>query len=160
MTSSRLLILLPITAGHEDERQLAVGALRAMPRLADPSAVRLHLVSVVDPPVDHDHADFSGDIESGLSTRRMESLRAATALHDHVREHAPEGMEVTSDLVYGEGRSVPQLLCDAAEEVKADVIAIPSHNRRGAERLLLGSVAERVLRDSGRSVLVLKPDLG
>jgi nucleotide-binding universal stress UspA family protein len=43
-----------------------------------------------------------------------------------------------------------------AEEVGADVIVMPSHGRTGLKRLLLGSVAERVLRLAHCPVLVLK----
>jgi len=36
------------------------------------------------------------------------------------------------------------------------LIVLPSHGRSGVTRLLLGSVAERILRLSKRPVLVLK----
>ena len=43
-----------------------------------------------------------------------------------------------------------------AEEVDAGLIAVASRGRRGLERLLLGSVAERVVRLAHCPVLVLK----
>ena len=43
-----------------------------------------------------------------------------------------------------------------AKEVQADMIIMPSHGRSGLTRLLLGSVAERVLRLSECPVLVLR----
>lgn len=43
-----------------------------------------------------------------------------------------------------------------AEEVGADLIIMPSHGRRGLSRLLIGSVAERVVRLAHCPVLVLK----
>ena len=43
-----------------------------------------------------------------------------------------------------------------AEKIGADVIIIPSHGRSGISRLLLGSVAERVLRLAHCPVLVLR----
>jgi len=43
-----------------------------------------------------------------------------------------------------------------AEEIAAGVIVMPSHGRTGFKRLLLGSVAERVLRLAHCPVLVLK----
>ena len=42
------------------------------------------------------------------------------------------------------------------EEQNADLIVMPSHGRTGISRLLLGSVAERVLRLANRPVLVLR----
>jgi nucleotide-binding universal stress UspA family protein len=53
------------------------------------------------------------------------------------------------------GRPADRLV-DLATELDADQIVIGSHGRRGFERFLLGSVAERVLRRSDRTVLVVK----
>jgi nucleotide-binding universal stress UspA family protein len=43
-----------------------------------------------------------------------------------------------------------------AERLKADLIVIPSHGRTGLKRLLMGSVAERVVRLAHCPVLVLR----
>ena len=43
-----------------------------------------------------------------------------------------------------------------ADEEQCDLIVMGTHGRSGLERLLMGSVAERVLRDSACSVLVVK----
>lgn len=43
-----------------------------------------------------------------------------------------------------------------AEEQRADVIVIGTHGRTGVDRLVLGSVAERVMREAPCSVLVVK----
>ncbi|MCR9117513.1 MAG: universal stress protein [bacterium] len=47
-------------------------------------------------------------------------------------------------------------IIDYANQQKADLIVMPSHGRRGISRLLLGSVAERVLRLAHCPVLVLR----
>ena len=47
-------------------------------------------------------------------------------------------------------------IAEYAKEIGADVIVMPSHGRTGISRVLLGSVAERVLRLAHCSVLVLK----
>jgi nucleotide-binding universal stress UspA family protein len=44
-----------------------------------------------------------------------------------------------------------------AEHIKADLVVISSHGRRGWKRLLIGSVAERVVRLAHCDVFVLKP---
>lgn len=43
-----------------------------------------------------------------------------------------------------------------AEEIGADLIVMPSHGRQGLSRMLIGSVAERVLRLAPCPVLVLR----
>jgi nucleotide-binding universal stress UspA family protein len=43
-----------------------------------------------------------------------------------------------------------------AEKVHADLLVMPSHGRTGLKRLLIGSVAERVVRLAHCPVLVLR----
>lgn len=45
----------------------------------------------------------------------------------------------------------------AAKEVKADLIVMGTHGRRGVSRVLLGSVAESVVRTSSCPVLTIRP---
>ena len=47
-------------------------------------------------------------------------------------------------------------ICRAATERGADLIVLPSHGRTGLRRLLIGSVAERVVRLAPCPVLVLR----
>jgi nucleotide-binding universal stress UspA family protein len=46
-----------------------------------------------------------------------------------------------------------------AAEWRPDVIVIGSHGRRGLDRLLLGSVAEYIMRHATSAVYVVRPDL-
>jgi nucleotide-binding universal stress UspA family protein len=39
-------------------------------------------------------------------------------------------------------------ILDAAKELNTDIIVMGSHSRRGLEKILMGSVAEKVLRNS------------
>jgi nucleotide-binding universal stress UspA family protein len=54
------------------------------------------------------------------------------------------------------GKPAPQILGLAAE-IGADLIFIGSHGRTGVERWLLGSVSERVVREAGCPVMVVRP---
>lgn len=47
-------------------------------------------------------------------------------------------------------------IAEFAEQHKVDLIVMPSHGRTGMRRLLIGSVAERVVRLAHCAVLVLK----
>lgn len=47
-------------------------------------------------------------------------------------------------------------IADYAQQVKAELIVLPSHGRRGLSRLLIGSTAERVVRLAHCPVLVLR----
>ena len=52
---------------------------------------------------------------------------------------------------------VPQAICDFAKKEKADYIAMATHGRSGLRRLLLGSVAEIVVRHSHVPVVLYPP---
>lgn len=54
-------------------------------------------------------------------------------------------------------RDVPAAICAAAERAGADVVCIASHGRGGIVRAALGSVADNVMRQSHRPVLVVRP---
>ncbi|HEU5115857.1 MAG TPA: universal stress protein [Isosphaeraceae bacterium] len=47
-------------------------------------------------------------------------------------------------------------ICEAAAEVRADLIVLGCHGRAGLRRLMLGSVAESVLRRATRPVLIVR----
>lgn len=68
-----------------------------------------------------------------------------------IRQHGFEN--VRQELRWGD----PGLeICELASELSSPLIVIPSHGRSGLERILLGSVAERVIRHAPCSVLVLR----
>lgn len=52
-------------------------------------------------------------------------------------------------------RNIPMALLNEAEEWPADVIVVGTHGRRGSNRLLMGSVAERLARLSSKPVLLV-----
>jgi nucleotide-binding universal stress UspA family protein len=47
-------------------------------------------------------------------------------------------------------------IAEYAAEIGAELIIVPSHGYHGVKRFILGSVAERVIRHAGCSVLVLR----
>lgn len=62
-----------------------------------------------------------------------------------------KGIELT--VLFGDpGRAI----CNYALDHSADLIVVPSHGRSGFTRLLLGSVAERIVRHAPCPVLVLR----
>jgi nucleotide-binding universal stress UspA family protein len=73
------------------------------------------------------------------------------ALHEKLAD--PKFQNVQIHVAVGDpGHRVAQY----AEELEADLIVISSHGRRGLRRLLIGSVAERVIRLAHCPVLVLR----
>jgi nucleotide-binding universal stress UspA family protein len=52
---------------------------------------------------------------------------------------------------------VPQTILEFAEHERVDLIVMGSHGRRGVSRILMGSVAEAVVRGAKCPVLIVKP---
>lgn len=113
----------------------------------------LHIVSVLDP---HDRAasggvlgDVTYETADRLQEMIVESVTAAFA-------NRPTASEVQFFVHARIGKPVAEILLLAAE-VGADLIFIGSHGKTGLERILLGSVSERVVREAGCPVLVARP---
>jgi nucleotide-binding universal stress UspA family protein len=67
----------------------------------------------------------------------------------------PLNSDVSADHVMLEGDPAEEII-DYANNANIDLIVMGTHGRTGLERLLLGSVAEKVLRGAQCSVLVAK----
>jgi len=109
-------------------------------------------VYVIDPyPFTGVGADFAYGQAQYLSAATAD---AHTAL-DSVKS-AMEQAGIPIDTVMGEGHSVHDGIMEAAKTTGADLIVMGSHGRRGLEKLVLGSVTQRVLGDSLIPVLVVR----
>lgn len=70
---------------------------------------------------------------------------------------------VSGEMTTGEASSledVPTLVLNAAHSLGADLIVMGTHGRRGFQRLILGSVAERCVRQSTLPVLLIPSAAG
>lgn len=86
---------------------------------------------------------FVGEIVSG----------AEKAMSTFVAEHFP-GVDVKSEVVVG--YAAEEILA-LAENEKADIIVMGTHGRKGIDRILFGSVAEKVVKNSPLPVLTIRP---
>jgi nucleotide-binding universal stress UspA family protein len=82
-----------------------------------------------------------------------------TALHDQLEAiHCSDPtVQVEHQLQQGDPAAV---ILQVAQERNCDLIVLGTHGRIGLERLLLGSVAEKVLRKASCPVLTVKMPLG
>jgi len=96
-----------------------------------------------------------GSAEVGVERPEKERVLAQAKLDLEVKSFASGGYTV--DSVTQIGPSVAQGILDLAESQGADVIAIATHGRAGVSRLILGSVADKVIRGADLPVLVVRP---
>lgn len=82
----------------------------------------------------------------------QQELERARALLAERRARFPAGIEVVTETLVAP--SVPHAIVDYAAKNGCDLIALSSHGRSGFRRLVMGSVAEAVLRSARVPVLV------
>jgi len=97
------------------------------------------------------------DIELAMSRREMIADRELTEAEKSVRtvKEAAEKAGVTVKAFVMSGKPADAIV-ETAKEKKSGLIILGSHGRTGLEKLLMGSVAERVIVLSDSAVMVVK----
>lgn len=107
---------------------------------------------VVDPyPFTGVGSDFAYGQTQYLSAARAEATEALAAARIALEA---AGIKVNATLV--EAHSTWRGILDAAESGAADLIVMGSHGRSGIEKLVLGSVAQRVVSHATVTVMVVR----
>lgn len=88
-----------------------------------------------------------GQTPGGASHRADRRIQKAVS--------ASRADQIVRDRIIFPGDPV-EVILDQAKSVKADLIVMGTHGRRGMSRLMLGSVAESVVRRAGCPVLTVK----
>jgi nucleotide-binding universal stress UspA family protein len=119
--------------------------------LADEHGSTLHLLYVVNT------ASFANlPMESSYEgVASMLEQEGETALDDAAETVERVAPDVTVERVIREGSPAPEIVAYATDS-GCDVITMGTHGRGGINRLLLGSVAERVVRKSPVPVLTVR----
>jgi len=95
---------------------------------------------------------FSSGQMDNLTHELKKSKKAAT---DYLRREATAALGRTPEVSIVD-RPPAEAILEAATRLVADLLIMGTHGRRGAERIWLGSVAERVLRESPSPVLAVR----
>jgi nucleotide-binding universal stress UspA family protein len=139
-------ILVPV-----DGTDCSEAALRHAIALAREQAAEVRLVCVVD--------ESAIDVQSPAQLKAWDALVAAAkaALEKARASAARAGVAADARLVEmeGVGERIGELIVREARSWPADLIAMGTHGRRGLSHLVLGSVAEGVLRGSDVPVLLV-----
>jgi nucleotide-binding universal stress UspA family protein len=143
-------ILIPL-----DGSELSEQALDAAYPLVRAFGAELLLVGVLD--LSAGMYDIYAETLQPLDLKdQLETLLAGTLDRVVTRVEA-EGLTVRRYLEVG----IPhEEIAGVAEREGADLIVMTTHGRRGLSHLLLGSVAEKVLRTAPCPVLVVRPSSG
>lgn len=146
-------ILLPTDGSEAAEKAAPYAA-----RLAAAFDATLHVMYVVD--VDAVSLSLGAEQLDRLETGRFTEMT-------EVHERAADAIARIRDIASREGLAIEPVIevgvphkaiVEFAEENDVDLIAMTSHGRGGIKRALLGSVTERVARDTPVPILVVDAD--
>ena len=125
--------------------------------LAARASAELHVLHVVEGADAYaPHAHLAQAEEADLTTRLRQELAARLSRLDAAQR---EAVEIAYDLA--EGRSAPSAITEHARRDATDLIVMGLHGRRGLRglrHLLLGGVAEEVLRTAPCPVLAVREE--
>jgi nucleotide-binding universal stress UspA family protein len=137
-------VLVPIDGSAPSEAAFE----HALEQFANDTVTALYVID----PVDGATAWGPGSADDWLSAAEE---RAETVLEEAEEAGAEAGVDVTTESVVGRPA---RAIVDYAEEHGIEHVVIGSHGRDGISRVLLGSVAETVVRRSPVPVTVVRPE--
>lgn len=146
-------ILLPL-----DGSELAEGILPAASAIGRLFDAAFTVLRVLRPPFRPAIAyeDLPVPLDAEVITEQED--RAADYVEGVARRLRSEGLAARGRVVHGTATAAE--IREVAEEEGADLVAMATHGRGGLERLVLGSVADKVLRSATRPVLLHRSDPG
>lgn len=142
-------ILLPLDPSTTSEQ-----VIDPVLSIVEPAA-RITLVHVVEPVLGISEPALPFPMP--MDPKLVEELRTmAQARLDRVAGHLRErGVTVTSRVLTGMGAAA--MILEEAARGRYDLIAMTTHGEGGLRRMLLGSVADKVIRGAEIPVLVMRP---
>jgi nucleotide-binding universal stress UspA family protein len=143
-------ILVPV----DGSRTSMVGLKHALGLAKDQRAV-LRILNVVE---DNLTTPLMVDFPAEDLAALMESMQEAgtAALKEAADIATIASAKADTIMVRAHGRNVSDVILEQARAFRADLIVMGTHGRRGLNRLVLGSDAERVLRESPVPVLLIR----
>jgi len=137
-------ILVPVDFAPASDHALAFAI-----DLAATLGARVHVISAYQLPL---YSFPDGALVASADIATKLSVLTQNALDKTVAEHRDPRVEITSRIELGDPR---EAILEAARDMRADLIVMGTHGRRGFARALIGSVAESVIRSSEVPVLTI-----
>ncbi len=133
-------VVVPIDFSDE-----SIEAVDTALEIAD-QASNIHLVHVLPDP-----GHSVPEVARSVLENEERQEQVTQALRERLRDAKYSGLQIIVEI-----GDPGQCIVDYAENIQAELIVTPTHGRTGIKRLLIGSVAERVVRLAHCPVLVLR----
>jgi nucleotide-binding universal stress UspA family protein len=149
-----------------DLSAFSLEALELAARLTGASDATLYVLHVIDNPFDEIYMTRITEADpASLELYKQEPLQRsrimrATVEHSEVmlKQFCHPTVERLPKVRYLVSTGVPfEAIVEAAEDHRIDLLVLATHGRTGLKRLLIGNVAERVVRHAPCPVLTVKP---
>ncbi|WP_435093578.1 universal stress protein [Halorubrum sp. N11] len=134
-------ILLPVAPGSE-----ANDAIPHAKSLAERYDATVYVVSAIDTVAQTLRGPQAGSFAERIGDAAEKRVESVTA------DLEADGIEVVGNVVRGQPVDIIENMID---DVGADIVVMPSHTRSGIQRVLLGSVTEKVVRVSSVPVVTV-----
>jgi nucleotide-binding universal stress UspA family protein len=154
-------ILCPVDMSPFSERAIKLGV-----KFAQDGDASLYLLHVIDNPFDDLYLSSITQADPALldlyknEPAKRARMMTATLQHSQVllKQFCHEWVEQLPKVRYLVANGNPfEKILDAADDHRIDLIVLATHGRTGVRRLLIGNVAEKVVRYAPCPVLTLKP---
>ena len=141
-------ILVPV-----DGSSTSIAGLNEALRLARNQKARIRLIHIVDERMIFSTAEAGMNIEPVIDSLKSGGKRI---LEHAAKLAAARGVRAETDMVENAASQVADVLVSRARRWRADLVVMGTHGRRGVNRLVLGSDAELVVRNSPVPVLLVR----
>ena len=139
-----------------DGSEFAESALSAAREVLGTSDLNLHLLRVVE--TTKWYGSTYAEFDYGVLDLYVQGERetASAYLEKQAKALEDTGHTVTWEICEG---LVPDHIAAVSDEIDADLIVMSTHGRTGLGRVFMGSVAERVVHDAERPVMLVNPNV-
>ena len=141
-------ILVPV-----DGSPTSIAGLNEALRLARNQKARVRLIHIVDERMIFSTTEAGMNIEPVIESLKKGGKRI---LERAAKLAAASGVRAETDMIENAASQVADVLVSRARRWRADLVVMGTHGRRGVNRLVLGSDAELVVRNSPVPVLLVR----
>jgi nucleotide-binding universal stress UspA family protein len=152
-----------------DMSDFSLEALKMAVKIVESSGASMSLLHVIDNPFDELYMKSITQADPALielyQRQPLRRSRIVAALVDHsevlLRQFCHPWVERIPRVKYAVRTGDPfESIIDVAEDHRIDLIVLATHGRTGLKRLLIGNVAEKVVRYAPCPVLTVRPTTG
>jgi len=138
-----------------DDSDLSRSALQEAANLAKAHSANLLIAHVADEALLSIHKSVLIN-NSDIDSARKALIADGTRLLNEARQSVTNLADAEVRLLESGSQRISEVVVKAAADAGADLIVMGTHGRRGLSKLVLGSVAEQVIRAAQCSVLLVR----